>query len=249
MVPLLATVCLQRLALFSYHFTFETDYNYPRVHGHSLDYGFLEERVCLISKTLHPDYIIYPSICWTHSSVLAWRIPGTGEPAVCGVAESQTWLKRFSSSSSSSICWIVNKWTNKWIKTLQPFILTLLRRCQRSSWSSSAGDKALDFATSEKLSIIGIWECVNTLPTPSPVPLPLAHYLGLDRAFSERCLAQERAAEAHPVRREPKLSGLALPSHPVKRASPWELLLQLWGWENRHGVRSGSHDGKVRPAH
>ena len=61
--PSLPTVCLQRLALFSYHFTFETDYNYPRIHGHSLDYGFLEERVCLISKTLHPDYIIYPSIC------------------------------------------------------------------------------------------------------------------------------------------------------------------------------------------
>ena len=41
----------------------------------------------------------------THSSVLAWRIPGTGEPgsaAVYGVAQSQTRLKRFSSSSRSS---------------------------------------------------------------------------------------------------------------------------------------------------
>ena len=40
----------------------------------------------------------------THSSVLAWRIPGTGEPwwaAVYGVAQSQTRLKRLSSSSSS----------------------------------------------------------------------------------------------------------------------------------------------------
>ena len=39
----------------------------------------------------------------THSSVLAWRIPGTGEPgglAVYGVAQSQTRLKRLSSSSS-----------------------------------------------------------------------------------------------------------------------------------------------------
>ena len=39
----------------------------------------------------------------THSSILAWRTPGTGEPwwaAVHGVAESQTRLKRFSSSSS-----------------------------------------------------------------------------------------------------------------------------------------------------
>ena len=37
----------------------------------------------------------------THSSVLAWRIPGTGEPsAICGVAQSRTRLKQLSSSSS-----------------------------------------------------------------------------------------------------------------------------------------------------
>ena len=40
----------------------------------------------------------------THSSVLAWRIPGTGElgglPDVYGVAQSRTRLKRLSSSSS-----------------------------------------------------------------------------------------------------------------------------------------------------
>ena len=36
----------------------------------------------------------------THSSVLAWRIPGTGEPAVYGVAQSRTRLKRLSSSSN-----------------------------------------------------------------------------------------------------------------------------------------------------
>ena len=38
----------------------------------------------------------------THSSVLAWRIPGSGEPggaAVYGVAQSRTQLKRLSSSS------------------------------------------------------------------------------------------------------------------------------------------------------
>ena len=41
----------------------------------------------------------------THPSVLAWRIPGMGEPGglpVYGVAQSQTRLKRLSSSSSSS---------------------------------------------------------------------------------------------------------------------------------------------------
>ena len=42
----------------------------------------------------------------THSSILAWRIPGTGEPgglpAVYGVAQSRTRLELLSSSSSSS---------------------------------------------------------------------------------------------------------------------------------------------------
>ena len=40
----------------------------------------------------------------THSSSLAWKIPGTGDPgwaAVYGVAQSQTRLKRLSSSSST----------------------------------------------------------------------------------------------------------------------------------------------------
>ena len=40
----------------------------------------------------------------THSSVLAWRIPGTGEPGglPSGVAQSRTWLKWLSSSSNHS---------------------------------------------------------------------------------------------------------------------------------------------------
>ena len=40
----------------------------------------------------------------THSSVLAWRIPGTGAwwAAIYGVSQSRTQLKRLSSSSSSS---------------------------------------------------------------------------------------------------------------------------------------------------
>ena len=43
----------------------------------------------------------------THSSILAWRIPGTGGAwwaAIYGVAQSWTWLKRLSSSSSSIHC-------------------------------------------------------------------------------------------------------------------------------------------------
>jgi len=47
----------------------------------------------------------------THSSVLAWRIPGTGEPGglpdVYGVAQSWTRLKRLSSSSSVCVVWCV----------------------------------------------------------------------------------------------------------------------------------------------
>ena len=40
----------------------------------------------------------------THSSVLAWRIPGTGEPGVLPSmgSQSRTRLKQLSSSSSSS---------------------------------------------------------------------------------------------------------------------------------------------------
>jgi len=48
----------------------------------------------------------------THSSVLAWRIPGVGEPglAVYGVTQSRTRLKRLSSSSNISsvtFCYLV----------------------------------------------------------------------------------------------------------------------------------------------
>ena len=43
----------------------------------------------------------------THCSVLAWRIPGTGEPgapaAIYGVTQSRTRLTKLSSSSSSSV--------------------------------------------------------------------------------------------------------------------------------------------------
>ena len=38
----------------------------------------------------------------THSSTLAWRIPGMREPGGLRVAQSWTGLKRLSSSSSSS---------------------------------------------------------------------------------------------------------------------------------------------------
>ena len=62
----------------------------------------------------------------THSSVLAWRTPGTGEPGglpSMGVTQSQTRLKRLSSSSSSravkrtagerKFAWNINTWCSE----------------------------------------------------------------------------------------------------------------------------------------
>ena len=46
----------------------------------------------------------------THSSVLAWRIPGTAKP-VYGVAQSRTGLKRRSSSSSSRALYVLVQYT------------------------------------------------------------------------------------------------------------------------------------------
>ena len=49
----------------------------------------------------------------TLSSVLAWRIPGTGEPvglSVYGIAQSRTRLKRLS-SNSSIVLGVTKSWT------------------------------------------------------------------------------------------------------------------------------------------
>ena len=55
-----------------------------------------------------------------HSSTLAWRIPGTGEPGglpdVYGVAQSQTRLKQLSSSSS------IGAWVYFWAFYLVPLV-------------------------------------------------------------------------------------------------------------------------------
>ena len=66
----------------------------------------------------------------THSSVLAWIIPGTVEP-VYGVAQSQTRLKRFSSSSSSILIF-------QWSVTLNCFSARIiLDVASRGPWSCS----------------------------------------------------------------------------------------------------------------
>ena len=57
----------------------------------------------------------------THSSILAWRIPGTGEPGGLPSmgSQSQTRLKQLSSSSSSSVCVCVCVcvWRRQWHPT------------------------------------------------------------------------------------------------------------------------------------
>ena len=56
-----------------------------------------------MTEQLHFHFHALEKEMATHSSVLAWRIPGTGEPAglpAMGVTQSRTRLKRLSSSSS-----------------------------------------------------------------------------------------------------------------------------------------------------
>ena len=66
----------------------------------------------------------------THSSVLAWRIPGTGEPGglpsvVYGVAQSRTRLKRLSNRSSTVSVTASRHPSRIWFTYLRP---------QRGSW-------------------------------------------------------------------------------------------------------------------
>ena len=68
-----------------------------------------------------------------HSSVLAWRIPGTGAwwAAVRGVTQSWTRLKRLSSSSSSSSLFygptLVSNLENYFVKNTKSFIKLMLK--------------------------------------------------------------------------------------------------------------------------
>ena len=61
-------------------------------------YGVTQSRTQLNDFTFPFHFHALEKEVATYSSVLAWRIPGTGEPG--GVAQSQTQLKRLSSSSS-----------------------------------------------------------------------------------------------------------------------------------------------------
>ena len=86
----------------------------------------------------------------THSSVLAWRIPGTGEPGglpVCGVAQSRTRLTWLSSSSD----YITSSWRLAQGGTLSAPFWCL---CQKLSLSPLYFNKTLLHKSSEKSSLI-----------------------------------------------------------------------------------------------
>ena len=69
-------------------------------------HGIAEGRTRLSDFTFTFHFHALEKEMATHSSVLAWRVPGTGEPwwaAVYGVAQSRTRLKRLSSSSNPHV--------------------------------------------------------------------------------------------------------------------------------------------------
>ena len=67
-------------------------------------HGVAKSRTRLSDFTLTFHFHALEKEMATHSSVLAWRIPGTGEPIglLSMGSQSRTQLKRLSSSSSSS---------------------------------------------------------------------------------------------------------------------------------------------------
>ena len=67
-------------------------------------HGVVKSRTRLSDFTFTFHFHALEKAMATHSSVLAWRIPGRGAwwAAVYGVEQSQTRLKQLSSSSSSS---------------------------------------------------------------------------------------------------------------------------------------------------
>ena len=66
-------------------------------------HGVAKSRIWLSDLTFTFHFHALEKEMATHSSVLAWRIPGTGEPGGLPSlgSQSRTWLKRHSSSSSS----------------------------------------------------------------------------------------------------------------------------------------------------
>ena len=70
-----------------------------------------QTRTCLNDFTFTFNFHALEKALATHSSVLAWRIPGTGGAwwaAVYGVTQSRTRLKQLSCSSSKGVIWLLS---------------------------------------------------------------------------------------------------------------------------------------------
>ena len=93
----------------------------------------------------------------THSSVLAWRIPGTGKPGglpSMGLAQSRTRLKRLSSSSMYGCeSWTVKKTE---CQRIDAFKLWCWRRLLRVPWTARRSNQSILKETSPGISLEGL---------------------------------------------------------------------------------------------
>ena len=100
----------------------------------------------------------------THSSVLAWRIPGTGKAlwaAICGVTQSRTRLKRLS-SRSNTVCSPFSNCFFFFIKQSEEDVSQFDSKFTRQTPVDSPDDSALSesanqvFLVSERLSSVAM---------------------------------------------------------------------------------------------
>ena len=139
----------------------------------------------------------------THSSVLAWRIPGTGEPGgppVCGVAQSRTRLKLLSSISSSCLreikmsdtCSLFPPFGDPWLSCLLPYqqenslSIQLRRRAEIHTW------RGVWMSWVRRNTV---WMCSNHLYRAAllglylwPIILFLSSHLTIPRTFPKMCV-------------------------------------------------------------
>ena len=100
----------------------------------------------------------------THSSVIAWRIPGTGEPGgllSMGVPQSRTQLKRLSSSSSSSeksMVYRVYKTCKQWSQEPNPSLSdSMFRALSTVSYCIRSFKHHLKFDMTENRSCVKVY--------------------------------------------------------------------------------------------
>ena len=112
-----------------------TDYGTPLQYSwleNPMDRGAWWAAIHGVSKRqtwLHFHFYALEKEMATHSSALAWRIPGMGQPgwaAVYGVAQSWTRLKRFSSSSSINSFGVVTAFQRTLLVLCCPLVTFML---------------------------------------------------------------------------------------------------------------------------